>query len=270
MCSWRRSYKVFGQVSKIMDCIVTDYKFLFLTLTVRNVSGDELKPTLSKMLEAWNRFTGYKDVKAVLRGYFRALEITHNKKKDTYHPHIHAILAVPKSYGKGQCYIKRDEWLRMWQRAYRDPTITQVDIRLARPKDARNQSEAEQKMSEELSSRLASAIAELAKYPIKDTDLSSDKVVYYLSNALHGKRLVSFGGIFKDMFAFLKMDDAESDTADLVHLEDKLNQSVLLLICCYSWSTGVYKLVGQRIEHSGSGMVLRSDRELRERPPARL
>lgn len=270
MCSWRRSYKVFAQVSKIMDCIVTDYKFLFLTLTVRNVSGDELRPTISRMMEAWNRYTGYTDIKAILRGYFRALEITHNKKTDTYHPHIHAILAVPKRYGNGQCYIKRAEWLRMWQKAYRDPLITQVDIRVARAKDSREQSAAEQKMSEELSSRLASAIAEIAKYPIKETDLSSDKVVYYLANALHGRRLVAFGGIFKDMHQFLKMDDAEAERADLVHIGEKLNPSVLLLICRYGWSAGVYKLVSQRAEHTGSGMILRSDCETRERPPARL
>ena len=37
MCSWRRSLKVFGQVSKVMDvlCKTKKYNFIFLTLTVK-------------------------------------------------------------------------------------------------------------------------------------------------------------------------------------------------------------------------------------------
>ncbi|HAT4163561.1 TPA: protein rep [Clostridium perfringens] len=38
MCTWRRSMKIFGQVSKVMDRALEDkeYRFLFLKLTVKN------------------------------------------------------------------------------------------------------------------------------------------------------------------------------------------------------------------------------------------
>ena len=37
MCNWRRSLKIFAQVSKVMDALQAEgYQFLFLTLTVRN------------------------------------------------------------------------------------------------------------------------------------------------------------------------------------------------------------------------------------------
>lgn len=34
-------------------------KWVFLTLTVRNVEGKGLKPTMDQMTQAWNRFAGY-------------------------------------------------------------------------------------------------------------------------------------------------------------------------------------------------------------------
>ena len=44
MCAWRRSLKVFGQVSKVMDvlCGTKKYNFLFLTLTVKNCAAENL------------------------------------------------------------------------------------------------------------------------------------------------------------------------------------------------------------------------------------
>ena len=31
-------------------------------------------------------------------GYIRAMEVTYNQEKDTYHPHIHCIFAVKAQY----------------------------------------------------------------------------------------------------------------------------------------------------------------------------
>ena len=108
MCSWRRSYKIFGQVSQIMDLIANDYEFLFLTLTVPNCTADELVKTLNAMNKAWAKLIRFAPLKRILKGYFKALEITYNLQADTYHPHFHNVLAVPKSYLKKGDYIQRE------------------------------------------------------------------------------------------------------------------------------------------------------------------
>ena len=246
MCSWRRSYKIFGQVSQIMEQIHGGYKFLFLTLTVPNVSKEELNSAIDHLMSSWNRFTGYKPIKKILRGYFRALEITYNKESNTFHPHFHIVLAVPLSYFSSRDYLSRDDFLELWRKATRNASITQVDIRVCKDKYSKD----------ELNSQkfLSSAVAEVAKYAVKSSDYLlddeqlTDELVEVFSSALLHRRLVQFGGIFKEVFKKLRLDDAESDDADLVHINDKLNPSLSWLICRYGWSMGAYQLIGSYVE----------------------
>ena len=79
LCSWRRSYKIFAQVSQIMDVIHDQYKFLFLTLTVPNCAPETLSETISAMFLGWSRLIRQKPFKSAVRGFFRALEITRNE-----------------------------------------------------------------------------------------------------------------------------------------------------------------------------------------------
>ena len=252
MCSWRRSLKIFGQVSHIMDCIGSNYKFLFLTLTVPNCTAQELPETLDRLMVAFKKLMHYKPVK-IVQGFFRALEITRNKKTGTYHPHFHVILAVPLSYG-GKYYIKRDDWLHMWQKAYKDPSITQVDIRVLKDKDGN-------RIEGEFTQAMKAAVAEVAKYPLKSSEYLiasdpelTDDTVKTLSDSLYHRRLVSYSGCFKDVFDNLALDDPEE--GDLIHLDDSINESLSMLIVRYGWSCGVYKITGSHIEMSSKEAAL--------------
>ena len=89
MCAWRRSRKVFGQVSQIMNLIDKKYAFIFLTLTVPNCHDEDLSQTIDDMNRAWRRFLKYSRISKVCMGFFKTLEITYNKEADTYHPHFH-------------------------------------------------------------------------------------------------------------------------------------------------------------------------------------
>ena len=73
--------------------------------------------------------THYKAWQKAVKGYFRALEITYSKKRDDFHPHFHCILAVPKSYLSSRVYLKHEDWLNMWRRAYKDESIQMVNIK---------------------------------------------------------------------------------------------------------------------------------------------
>lgn len=247
MCSWRRSYKIFAQVSQVMDVIADKYAFIFLTLTVPNCEPDRLIETLDNIQAGWRRLVSYKRFKSAVRGSFKALEITRNSDVGTYHPHLHNILAVDKNYFSGSDYIKRDEWLQMWQKAMQDPTITQVDVRKCKPKE-------EIKDGTEAVKALGAAVAEVAKYSVKSSDYLipgecdlTDEIVFTLGAALHSRRLTAFGGVFDEVHKKLMLDDCEN--GDLINADGStMRPDVAVMIRKYSWSCGVYKLLNERRE----------------------
>ena len=55
MCSWRRSLKIFGQVSQVMNKALDneEYRFLFLTLTCKNVYGEDLSNQIDNLFYAF-------------------------------------------------------------------------------------------------------------------------------------------------------------------------------------------------------------------------
>lgn len=243
MCAWRRSLKIYSQLSDIMSVIQSDFKFLFLTLTVPSISGDELKSRLDALFKQWHNFIRSRRFNGLILGYFRALEITRNDKTGLYHPHFHVVLAVPRAYARDRSlYITRDEFLSIWQKSCHDNSITQVDVRLVRSKDSFSQD-------------LGSAVAEIAKYAVKDSEYilksdsyKTDSIVSVLNSSLRGRRLVSYGGIFKEVFNQLNMDDADSESADLVHVGDSISSDLVHLIISYGWSVGCYKITEIQFE----------------------
>lgn len=255
MCAMRREFKIFAQVSQVMDEIQDKYIFLFLTLTVRSCSADELPNTINRMQAAWNNLIHYKAFENVVKGFFRALEVTHNTDTDspnydTYHPHFHCILAVDCRYFNSADYVPRDKWLQMWQKAYKDPLITQVDIRRCKSKEDIRQ-------GEKAVNTLSSAVAEIAKYSVKSADYLGevrngslvrpfddefmDSAVAALTVALYKRRLISFGGVIEDVRRRLMLDDVED--GDLVHLDGNIRSDLCLQVWRYGWFGGVYKLI---------------------------
>src|SRR5699024_12638171 len=74
-------------------------------------------------------------------------------------------------------------------------------------------------------SDIKSAIDETAKYPAKDTDFMTDSEernlqrLADLEEGLYGKRLISYGGLVKEIHKELNLDDAED--GDLIHTDDE-------------------------------------------------
>lgn len=240
MCSWRRTYKIFGQVSKIMDVIENDYAFLFLTLTVPNVSASELPAKIDQMQKAFNVYMRYVSIKRAVKGYLRILEITYNRKSRTFHPHFHVIIAVAPSYFKKSDYIKRDDWLYMWQKAMKDFSITQVDVRRVKDKFSSDCVEAVQSIK--------SAVAEVAKYAVKDSDYINpfskkltDFCVETLLAAITKRRLIVFGGIFETVRKQLELDPDDDDLI-FVSPDGELRGDLALCVYRFGWSAGTYKL----------------------------
>lgn len=260
-CSWRRTMKIFGQVSQIMDKIDSDYDYIFLTLTVPNCSGVDLPGLISDLQKGFHRFVNYKRFKSAVVGFFRALEVTRNKDPTsksygTYHPHFHCILVVRKSYFKKKDYIHHDEFLKMWQKAMKDPTITQVFVERVRPGSAaEKEGAAASELLADSVKDLKAGVAEVAKYSVKSSDYIyegneklTDEVVFTIAEALRGRRLCAFGGIFEDIRKQLQLDDAEDGDLIKVGDDEKLRPDVAYMVRRFRWNVGAYELLDDFVE----------------------
>jgi plasmid rolling circle replication initiator protein Rep len=231
MCNWRRSLKIAYHNKRIVETVNEreNVRWLFLTLTVKNIDSDSLSETISAMFEAFNRLTKYKAFKTSIKGYFRALEVTKNRDPKselfgTYHPHFHVLLCVPPSYFTRN-YIKQSEWTSLWKKAMKLDYTPIVHIQKVKSKEKLDELEVYEKDLKK-AMKEQKAILEVSKYPVKDTDvIKGDKVteenvetVLALDNALAYKRLIGYGGLLKEIHKELNLGDAED--GDLVHVSE--------------------------------------------------
>lgn len=235
MCAWRKSKKVFHQVSDVMEEVDKENPGLvpvFLTLTLRNCSAKELSRTLDTVFSGWYELTKHRKIKRIVRGWFRALEITYNKQDDTFHPHIHAILLVDKSYFKSKDYMETKDWVKMWRTALKLNYDPVCDIRKVKQK-GKNKGKNK-------------AVAEVAKYTLKDTEYISDdkqltdKLVKILGEALRGRRLYAFGGLMKEIAKQLGIEDKDVGEGDLIHEDgEELRPDIDYILQVYRWNIGL-------------------------------
>lgn len=245
MCSWRRELKIFAQTSKVMDKAleIKEYRFIFLTLTCKNIDGEELSSTLDKLFHAFKKLSERKIVKRSIVGWFRALEVTHNldessKDYDTYHPHFHIILMVNKRYFKDTgLYISQEVWTSLWRESLQVDYTPIVDVRAFKTRTK---------------GQIAKSLAETAKYTVKDNDYilagndeMTDSAVMILDRALANRRLVAYGGELKKIHKSLNLDDVEN--GDLINTasDEDIREDVDYVLERYRWHIGYkqyYKL----------------------------
>lgn len=214
MCQWRRSLKLFSQVSKITDYINNQnnqVRYLFITLTQKNCSGLELVQEINKINKSFSllvdktkRVQPATKFKKMLLGYIKSTEVTYNPKTKTYHPHLHCIFAVQGEYFNKANYINKNSWRAIWADLLKVDYLPQIDVQAIKP------------------ARQQKAVAELAKYPAKVSSIlnlpqtQAVQVIMDLTTLCYKRRFVAFGGIFKKTKALLKLQDIEAENVDLV------------------------------------------------------
>ncbi|MBU5678244.1 protein rep, partial [Alkaliphilus sp. MSJ-5] len=217
-----------------------DYRFIFLTLTCKNVYGENLSDQLDELFKAFNLLTKRKTVKQAVKGWFRALEVTHNldeasKDYDTFHPHFHIILMVNKSYfNKPELYISQEKWTSLWKSCLKVDYTPIIDVRAFKTGK---------------SSHVSKSVAESAKYAVKSNDFiirdkdgvideeMTDDSVFILDKALANRRLVAFGGELKEIHKLLNLDDTEN--GDLINTDnEELREDLDYIIERYKWHIG--------------------------------
>lgn len=252
VCQWRRSLKLYGQMSQIAEYLGAEYKWAMLTLTMRNVPGDLLSDVLDAQRYAFNLLSKNPAWYRAVRGYYRATEITRNPQTGEYHPHIHALLCVKPSYFTSRYYLPQKwfaaEWARCMSAAlskcgvsieYAGDENRCADVRAVRPKDGQPWS---------------AAVAECCKYAVKSSDILcfgdfdvTIDIVRLLDRVLTGRRLVTMGGVVRDAHHDLHLSDSDGDGADLVDIgttdgdtiDNPENANELL----YMWHSGYSEYV---------------------------
>jgi len=250
VCMARRAKKSAYKLSQIMDYVevAQGCRYIFLTLTVRNCEGAELGKTIDLLTKSWFKLVRHREFERAVHGWFRAVEVTRNAEVDTYHPHIHAVLAITPEYfdKKKNLYITQPQWRRHWQIAAGldyDPSVRISKTRKKRTSDTDAPS--------------LSASKEAAKYVTKDSEYIDEKltlqqaarIVKVYTEGLYRRRLVAFGGWLKDAAKRFDADDLDMP-ADLVHLDDEhIREDLAELIEDYHWSVGAgdYILLGRNL-----------------------
>lgn len=218
-CSKRKSVKDTIALDCMTRWVIEEKKrkFIFLTLTVPNVSEDALDDKIREMNHAFQKMVKRTSFEKAVKGYVKKLELTYNKKTDSYHPHFHVLLSVSAGYFSNmKQYVKRDKWLSEWQAVMDDTDITQIDVKCFRQKQDKK------------------SVLELISYIAKGTQWNVDTDVFVvLYNTLHKKRDFTFGGDFKEARDLYKKQELTKYL--------KVDETIWYWLITFGWAKGEYK-----------------------------
>jgi plasmid rolling circle replication initiator protein Rep len=231
-CSFIRARQVFENVySVITEPDFSGKHFVFLTLTVRNCCGGSLDGEIKRLLKAWKNLVkdNRKPFRKSFLGTFRALEVTYNRFTKEFHPHIHAIAVVDPEYFKKSNpeYISHARLRELWRDSCGLDYLPQCRI-------------------QRVSNSTKKQVAEVAKYTVKSADyIGRPEAVEALDPALHGKRLVAYGGLFRDVRKRLGLPDEDDvpETSVPRFTFEELMADPLISKAFYEWQLGAYRLV---------------------------
>jgi len=231
-CNYRRSQRTFAKLIRVIksdDFVNKKYKLIFLTLTLENVPPDKLNQGINHIFYSFNKFLKNKKIKRMNKGFFRALEITFNEKDRTFHHHLHIIFVVNKSYfDDSKLYLKQVDFRNIWGASAcldYEPFVFVEKVRDNK------------------------GLAEVSKYSVKANDKFIKELTNYefktLRDELANRRLISMGGVVRDIAKKLKLNlndnDIKSDDIDDDDIKDETLQAIISL----RWSVGFgkYQLV---------------------------
>jgi len=208
VCQWRRSMMWRARFFQIMPEIqdkYPNYRWVFLTLTVKNCPIEDLRENLSHMSKAWNKFIKYSELSAV-QGFVRTTEVTRGKDGSA-HPHFHCLLFVNTTFF-GRNYVKNLRFRELWQNAL---VVDYLPVTNAKAVKGETPTK---------------AVLETLKYSTKPDDFFEDNDWFrQLTIQTHKLRFIATGGILKGC---LKSEDEitnedllSADTEDLEPTDER-------------------------------------------------
>lgn len=176
MCQWIKSRKVFGEIAKIYNVIKDDYKFIFVTFTIKNTNN--LKSGIDTITNGYKRMLDNRTLKKIIKGSIRTIEITFNSQNKEWHPHLHCLYIVDCDYySNNDKYITTEKWSNLWKKACR---LEYNPVCYAESANGIN------------------AVSEVAKYVSKPFNIQNSGYAFYdLYMNLRKRRLREYTGIMR-------------------------------------------------------------------------
>lgn len=236
ICNWRRSMKYSWQATQIVDEAMKREpkgRFLFLTLTIKNVPGVELNQAMSDLTKSFDKLFRRAKIKKNMLGFLRATEVTVEEEREGYyHPHLHILMMMKSSYFQGGEYLSQKEWTAMWQQSAKLDYTPVVNIKAVKNKKTEVFDQA----------GIKKAILETAKYPVKPIDFDDEnlQVIDDLYKGLFRKRQLAYGGLFKKIKKELGLDDVEN--GELLHVDEETGEisGGQQLVAVWNWERKNY------------------------------
>lgn len=198
ICQGRKSISNFYRLQRIIKRIEEEDgkspALILITLTVKNVSAEAFPEAIKKILSGWKKIER-KAKMGQIKGYYRSLEVTVPNSNE-YHPHLHVLCMVDEDYfkKKNNDYIKIEELVQFWKQSI-SAEYTPVCY-IQRVKGEKG-------------------ILEVCKYMVKSSDITQnhtseeiDQIIITLITGLTRRRLISYGGRFKEVNKMIKEEDA--------------------------------------------------------------
>lgn len=235
ICQSRRSVANYHRLKNVLNRMKEidgkEPTLIFITLTVKNVPKEAFSSAIENILKGWKKIERRAKFGQIL-GSYRSLEVTVPNANE-FHPHLHILCLVDKDYFKKENtdYIATEELVKMWQKSL------SIDYKpicyMQRVKGDKG-------------------VLEVSKYLVKSSDIINnrtpdeiDQIVDTLLKGISGRRLVSFGGRFKQIDQELrkeqkkaKTDQTDPDDEDLFNLtgnHEKTNDIVTDEEYRWSW-----------------------------------
>lgn len=197
ICQWRRSLIWKAKAYDILPKVLVNYpphqyRWMFLTLTLKNCPITELKDTLHHVNESFRRLTQLKAFPGI--GWIKSVEVTRGTDGFSAHPHLHCLILLKDTYFK-QDYLTKSDWIRLWKQSLRVSYSPILDVKAVKPDKSP-----------------VSLIAEILKYQCKESDLIADPIWFCeFVKQIHGTRAVAVGGVLREYFKAL-----EEEPEDLI------------------------------------------------------
>lgn len=213
ICGWRRSLKLSYWNEKIIKEVESTNHggtYVFLTLTVKNCHGDYLHDTIKMIQHGFDKMFRRAVFKKYCMGFIRSLEVTYNEQTREFHPHLHVLMLMEKSYWRYRTVngkrkripeLSQSDYIDYWQRACDLDYKPNVDIRRVKRKKGYDS--------------LEKAVLEISKYAFKPLNfryLNEYDKRYAISSLIKGLvrvRQVGYGGIFKEIYKKLSVDEED-------------------------------------------------------------
>lgn len=262
LCAFRRSLKNYSNIKTIIS--QPEYKnlqWIFITLTIKSCSAEDLESTIHRLLNAFAKMTSNKTTsfrKAFL-GWFRALEVTYNEETKEYHPHLHILACVNDNYFRkdNKNYYSEEKLCNQWQKFLNKAEYEIKENRIIRgghknqliasyTKKTKKKYEPIDYVPichiEAVRETQEKQIAEVAKYTVKPVDYSDKpEVLETLTRVLERKRCSALGGLMKETSQRLKLEDAEDENG-LLDCNETFREKILkdpkFSLYLLSWNIG--------------------------------